>query len=74
MRKRRTKQGGKYYLTRELARGIAKVNMKKGGIVRPCKQTGKKGQKKESWFSKNWREWAVAHIPAKYKKDILKGA
>ena len=67
--RRRFKQGGKFYMTRELARAVAKANMKKDGCVRTCKKTGKRGNKKESWFSHNWREWATKYIPAKYRKD-----
>lgn len=44
--RKRTKQGGKYYLTRELARGIAKVNMKKGGIVLASRLVRKVRRKK----------------------------
>lgn len=50
---------------RKLARNVAKVNMKKAGMVQICKgfqivQNGKGGfdRVKGAWFADHWREWA----------------
>ena len=80
MEKRKKKQGGKYYLTRELARGIAKAKLKKAGAIRMCKkehaclspkkmkEMGRGNRILEgthrSWFANHWREWAMKGIPA----------
>lgn len=77
--RKRKKQGGKYYLTRELARGIAKAKLKKAGATRTCKKehaclSPKKMREMgtghildgthRSWFANHWREWAMKGIPA----------
>lgn len=38
---------------RKLARGVAKVNMKKKGMVQFCKHS----RNNPSFFSQNWREY-----------------
>ena len=44
---------------RRLARNVAKVNMKKAGMVQICKKGAKKGTTGSvSYFSIFWREWA----------------
>ena len=57
MKKRKKKQIAVSYVSanRELARAVAKAQCKKSGMVRVCKGTNKRGKKRESWFSHNWR-------------------
>lgn len=38
---------------RKILRNMAKVNMKKKGMRQICK----KNKNRESWFSKNWRDY-----------------
>lgn len=67
--KKKRKMVGVYYMTREIARGVAKVNAKNAGIQRPCKRTNKQGKKHESWFSHNWREWAFRYTPKQKRRS-----
>jgi hypothetical protein len=62
MKRKQTKQGGKFYFTREIARAVAKANCKNAGMVRICKKTNRSGKKRDSWFSHYWREWAFSHL------------
>ena len=43
---------------RRIARGVAKVNMKKSGLMQFCKQHTKTGVKISSDFSYVWRQYA----------------
>ena len=77
MVRRKTKQGGKYYFTRELARSVAKAKMKKAGARHTCKRErvclSPKDMRKlgsshipegmhRSWFGNNWRAWAMKGV------------
>lgn len=78
-KRRKKKQGGKYYLSvRSIARGVAKAQLKKGGAVRICKKehaclSPKKMREMRtghilegthrSWFGNHWRE-VIKGIPA----------
>lgn len=57
MKRRKKKQVAVSYIgkNRELARAVARAQCKEAGMVHVCKGTNKRGKKRESWFSKNWR-------------------
>lgn len=51
---------------RTLARNRAKNNCKKRGMVKICK----KNRNRESWFSKNWRDWVIVKVEKKRRKKV----
>lgn len=57
MKRKKTKQTAVSYISanRGLARAVARAQCKLAGMVHVCKGTNKKGKKRESWFSNNWR-------------------
>jgi hypothetical protein len=67
---------------RELARNIARENMRNAGIRRINKKriTGKKKGKRRSFFAANWREWVkprpgqVARTTRRERIQSKKGA
>lgn len=50
-------------MTRKILRNIAKVQMEKEEIPNPCrKHITQKGETKESFFKRYWKEYASARI------------